>query len=146
MYNQGVHSSHINIINTMYNQGVHSSHINIINTMYNQGTSTIRLHKDSNKINIDRGVRQRGTVSPKLLNAALEGIFRRLDWDRKEININGDHLSHLCFADDIVLITNNAEELEEMLNELNKESNNMKKTNVMFNRYAKVKKIKLMIL
>ena len=81
--------------------------------------------------------------------AALEGIFRRLDWDRKGININSDHLSHLCFADDIVLITNNAEELEEMLNELNKESNNirltinMKKTKVIFNSYAKVKQIKV---
>ena len=113
--------------------------------MYNQGMSTIRLHKYNNKINIDRGVRKGNTVSPKLFNAALEGIFRRLDWDRKGININGDHLSHLCFADNTVLITNNA---EEMSNDLNKESNNivlsinMKKTKVMFNRYAKVKQIK----
>ena len=83
-----------------------------------------------------------------MFNAALEGIIR-LDWNRKEININGVHLSHLHFADDIVLITNNAEELEEMLNELNNESNNiglrnnMKKTKVMFNSYAKVKQIKV---
>ena len=41
------------------------------------------------------------------------------------------------------------EELDEMLNELNKESNkiglriNMKKTKVMFNSYAKVKQIKV---
>ena len=60
-----------------------------------------------------------------MFNAALEGIFKRLDWDRKGINIHGDHLSHLRFADDIVLITNNTEELVEMLNELNKESNNI---------------------
>ena len=107
--------------------------------MYNQGTSSIRLHKDSNKINIDRAVRQGDTVSPKLFNAALESIFRRLDWDRKGININGDYLNHLRFADDIIFITNNAEELEEMLNELNKESNNIvlrintKKIKIMFN-------------
>ena len=114
--------------------------------MYNQGTSTVRLHKDSNKINLDRGVRQGDTVSHQLFNAALGGIFRRLDWDRKGINING-YLSHLRFADDIVLLKNNAEELEKMLNDLNKESNNiglrinMKKTKVMFNSYAKVKQI-----
>ena len=65
------------------------------------------------------------TVSPKLFNAALEGIFRRLDWGGKGMNINGDLLSHLRFADDIVLNTNNAEELEELLNEINKESNNI---------------------
>ena len=83
-----------------------------------------------------------------MFNAALEGTFRRLDWDRKGININGDHRSHLCFAVDIVLTTNNAE-LEEMLNDLNKKSNNiglrinMKKSKVMFNSYAKVKQIKV---
>ena len=126
----------IYIINTIYNQGVHSSYISIINTMYNQGTSTVRLHKDSNKINIDKGVRRGDIVSPKLFNAALERIFRRLDWDRKGININDNQLSYLRFADDIVLTTNNAEGLEEMLNDLNKESNNiglrinMKKTKV----------------
>ena len=113
------------VLEDLVNQGVHSSYINIINTTYNQGTSTIRLYKDSNKINIDRGVRQGDTVSPNLLNAALEGIFRRLDWDRKGININGGHLSQLRFVDDIVRITNNAEELEEMLNDFNKESNNI---------------------
>ena len=114
---------------------IHSSYINIINTIYyNQGTSIIILHKDSYKINIDRGVRQEDTVSLKLFNAVLKGIFRRLDWDRKGINIHSDDLSHLLFVDDIVLITNNAEKLEEMLNDLNKESAilglriNMKKT------------------
>ena len=109
IYNQGVHSSYINIINTIYNQGVHSSYINIINTIYNQGTSIVRLHKYSNKINTDRRVRQGDTVSPKFFNTTLEGIFRRSDWDRKGININGDHLSHLRFADGNVLTTNNAE-------------------------------------
>ena len=84
-----------------------------------------------------------------MFNTALEGIFKRLDWDRKGINRNGDHPRHLRFADDTVLIINNAKELEEMLNELNKESNNiglrinMKKTKVMFNSHAKVKQIKV---
>ena len=82
-----------------------------------------------------------------MFNAALEGIFRRLDWDRKGINLNGDHLNHLSFAGNIVLITNNAEKLEEMLNELNKESKNIglrinMKKKVMFNRYDKVKQNK----
>ena len=76
----------------------------------------IKLHKDSNKICIDRGVRKLDYVSPTLFIAALERIFMRLDWDRKGINTNSDHRSHLRFACDIVLITNNAEELEVMLN------------------------------
>src|SRR5438477_9885696 len=65
-----------------------------------------------------------------------------LEWDNKGITINGVKLNHLRFADDIVLITNSDEEAQEMLNELNQESNklgmkiNMKKTKVMYNEYA----------
>src|SRR5438477_12359502 len=65
-----------------------------------------------------------------------------LEWDNRGITINGVKLNHLRFADDIVLITNSDEEAQEMLNELNQESNkpgmkiNMKKTKVMYNEYA----------
>ena len=55
----------------------------------------MKLHKDRNKIYIDRGVRKRDTVWPKLFNAALERIFRRLDWDGKGNNTDSDHLSAL---------------------------------------------------
>ena len=93
-------------IPALVNQGVHSSYINII-TQYITGEHQPSDHKDSN--NIDRGVRHGDNVSPKLFNAALEGIFRMSDWDRNGSNINDDHLSHLHFASDVVLITNNAE-------------------------------------
>ena len=42
--------------------------------------------------------------SPKLFTACLEGIFRKLSWESKGINIDGEHLTHLRFADAIVLI------------------------------------------
>jgi len=130
-------------------QGIHPSYIKIIETIYNSGTSTIRLHKDSNKIKIERGVRQGDTISPKLFSAALEETFRKIDWDCKGININGEHLNHLRFADDIVLITDDVNDLEEMLNQLNDESNNIGlkinkgKTKVMFNNFINAKEIKI---
>lgn len=92
-------------------------------------------------------MRQGDTLSPKLFNAGLEQVFRMLKWDNKGIRINGENLNHLRFADDIVLISNNGEEVEEMLNELNQESNklgmkiNMKKTKVMYNEYATIKPV-----
>ena len=36
--------------------------------------------------------------------------------------MDGEHLTHPRFADDIVLISNHAEHLQEMLNDLNRES------------------------
>ena len=86
---------------------------------------------------IKKGVRQGDTISPKLFTATLEGIFKTLDWSQKGININGEHMNHLRFADDIVTISSNLSELETMLQELDEASRvtglkmNMKKTKVM---------------
>ena len=45
-----------------------------------------------------------------LFKVALEEIFRGLDWEEKEIKVNGKYLSHLRFADDINILANTEEE------------------------------------
>ena len=57
------------------------------------------------KIRIKRGVRQGDTISPKLFTATLESIFRRLNWENKGVKIDGEFLSNLRLADDILLCT-----------------------------------------
>ena len=69
-----------------------------------------------------KGVRHGDTLWPKLFNAGLEQVFRRLNRENKGIQINGEKLNHLKFADDTVLISNTCEEAEVMLNEVNVES------------------------
>jgi len=76
----------------------------------------------TNRIPINKGVRQGDTVSPKLFTLALEDVFRRLDWDKKGLRVDGGYLSDLRFADDIVLIISTKEELIEMLTDLKRES------------------------
>ena len=44
-------------------------------------------------------------------------MFRSLDWKDEEVNINGENLNNLRFADDVILI-------EESLTKLGKVSNN----------------------
>ena len=84
-------------------------------------------------------MRQGDTISPKLFTASLESIFRKSDWQGMGINIDGEYLSNLRFADDISTTTETSEELQKMLNDLNKESMkvglkmNRTKTKVMFN-------------
>ena len=89
---------------------------------------------------IQRGVRQGDTVSPALFAAVLESVFRRLDWEQKGINVNGSRLSNFRYADDIVLMSRSAQELQEMLQSMSAECStvgmkvNQKKTFALTNR------------
>ncbi|GBP24130.1 Putative uncharacterized transposon-derived protein F52C9.6 [Eumeta japonica] len=61
-------------------------------------------------------------MSPKLFSAVLENTFRKLIWDQHGLNIDGQKLNHLRFADDIVLCEEQPGILEKMIIDLNKES------------------------
>ena len=117
-------------------------YVNVLKHIYKQAKSFIRLHKDSKPFQVSRGVRQGDTSSPKLFTACLEKVFRKLNWSRRGILIDGEYLSHLRFADDIIIFTRNIAELHEMLQELNQAglevglSMNFKKTKIMRNKHA----------
>ena len=137
------------ITNSLHEQGINETYIKLLENIYAKGTAVVRLHKDTEKIKIGKGVRQGDTISPKLFTACLEGIFRKFSWESKGINVDGEYLNHLRFADDIVLISDNAENLQEMLNDLNKESlkvglkMNRSKTKVMYNDRAQRRVIRI---
>ena len=56
--------------------------------------------------------------------AALKSIFRRLTWEIRGLKIDGEYLSHLRFADDILICANTSYELQQMRQELADENNN----------------------
>ena len=59
----------------------------------------------SKPINISRGVRQGDTISPKIFTTAMEEIFKKLDLEERGINIDGEQLTDLRFADDVALLS-----------------------------------------
>ena len=130
------------VLKALKDQNVPATYIQLLQNIYDNASATIKLHEMSQPIFIKRGVRQGDTISPKLFTAALENIFRGLNWERKGININGSYLNHLRFADDIVIVAKTPQELQEMIQELNEGSlkvgmkMNMSKTKVMFNPYC----------
>ena len=77
-------------------------YIDILKDIYTDSSVTVHLHKESEQIMIKRGVRQGDTVSPKLFTATLESIYGRLNWENKGVKIDGEFLSNLRFADDII--------------------------------------------
>ncbi|GBP53124.1 Putative uncharacterized transposon-derived protein F52C9.6 [Eumeta japonica] len=66
-------------------------------------------------------------------------IFRNLDWNKNGLNINGENLNHLRFADDLILFSECPIKLERMLQQLSNQSiiaglsMNTSKTKIMTN-------------
>lgn len=135
---------HASVFEALRKHGVPNKIINTIKDTYENGTAQIRTEKISDKIRIEKGVRQGDTLSPVLFTAAIEEIFKRIT-SSIGININGQVLSNLRFADDIILFANTEDELQELLKELNEEGKkdgmklNKKKTKIMCNEIARMK-------
>ena len=131
------------LFESLENKGVEAAYITLLRDLYNGATSTLKLHRDSDKIKLQRGVRQGDNISPKRFTACLQdAIINKINWKDKGINIDHEHLSHLIFADDIVLVAKYPEELESMLTDLHLASiseglsMNLSKTKVMLNESA----------
>ena len=55
-----------------------------------------------------------------MFNVVLQEIFKKLNWDEKGTRIDDEFINHLRFVDDIILLAFSFEELQEMLQVLNK--------------------------
>ncbi|KAJ2941256.1 hypothetical protein O0L34_g3453 [Tuta absoluta] len=113
---------HDYIWDALKRQGVQEKYICLLKNIYSQSTAQVKLETIGEKFPIQRGVRQGDPISPKLFTAVLEMIHRNLDWSHFGININGENLSHIRFADDLVLFSECPKQLEEMLQQLSDES------------------------
>lgn len=116
-------------------------YIRIIKNIYEGSTTSIKLDITSKSFNCTRGVKQGDPMSPKLFNAVLENIFRKLNWSRYGIEIKKDlRLNNLRFADDVTLFSESKTELLTMIKELKEESErvglliNAEKTKIISNK------------
>lgn len=102
-------------MDALKDQGTRKTYLRLLDDIYEECTGRITLHRQSGKFPIGKEVRQGDTISPKLFTACLESVFRRLGWKNLGLHMNGEYLSHLRFADYIVLLTESAE-LQKMIN------------------------------
>ena len=117
------------VLTSLQEQGIEDVYIELIKEIFTNSSMTVHLHKGSNKFNIRRGVRQEDSMLPKLLTATLETIFRRLPWETRGLQIDGEYLSNFCFADDIFICANIRHELQQMTKKLAESENQVLKMN-----------------
>jgi len=120
--------------------GVPDRLVALLQKIYNSANVYARVGRERVSIDVRRGVRQGDPLSPALFAAVVEEIFRNLEWEALGVNVDGRHLHHLRYADDIVIISHSAAEASLMLRELADESKksglviNVKKTHILTNR------------
>ena len=70
---------------------------------------------------IHRGVRQGDPLSPKLFTVVMEEVFKKADIP-EGVNVDGENLTNLRFADDVALFNETTKQVEKQLNSLNSAS------------------------
>jgi hypothetical protein len=114
--------SYTSIWKTMKEQEVEDIYINVIKSIYNNNIGRVKLETLGPCFNIERGVRQGDPLSPKLFIAILESIINKLNWSESGIKIQDTYLSHLRFADDLVLLSERDSQLQNMIESLHQAS------------------------
>ena len=99
--------------------GVPDKEINIINNLYLQQKATVRYENEtSQEITIKRVVRQGCILSPCLFNIYTKYLIREALEDEKGININGQNITNIRYADGTIILAESEQQLQRMIDKL----------------------------
>jgi len=87
------------ILKSLEHEAIDNAYIKLMRNIYSTAISVIRIHQESERFKVRKGVRQGDSISPKLLSVVLKRVFQNLNWDEVGIKINGEYFHHLQFAD-----------------------------------------------
>jgi hypothetical protein len=92
--------------------------VRLIISMFAKANARVRWNGEvGEKINSTHGVLQGGIISPKLFNLFLADIHEHLDTSQG-VRVNDSIFTHLVYADDLVLISENENGLQVLLDNL----------------------------
>ena len=103
-------------------KNVNETYINILQNIYNQATARVHLDKlVSTEFPNTQRSQTRRSLSPKLFTAVMEEVFKKAEISGG-VNVDGENLSNLRFADDVALLNETSKQMEKHMNNLNSES------------------------
>ena len=104
----------------LQNIGVSSKMLVAVKSLYTSVSSCVRVNNFyTNWFEVNSGLRQGCSLSPLLFNLFINDLALRIKSLGRGVSIDDENVSILMYADDIVLIAENEEDLQHMLNELN---------------------------
>ena len=89
--------------------------------MYTGNSTTLQ---DGNVVNLKRGVLQGDPLLPLLFNLMIDEALESID-NQGTVLFEGIKLSHIAFADDLVILANDTEQLNQKIQVLNKNMNRL---------------------
>ncbi|GFS08192.1 endonuclease-reverse transcriptase [Elysia marginata] len=110
---------HFAIFDPLRKININENYIQILENIYKNATARLHIDNLISEPFPNRGVRQGDPMSLKLFTAAIEETFKKKSELSNGINIDGEILTNLRFADDVALLTESTPLMEEQLNTLN---------------------------
>ena len=91
--------------------------INTIKSLYNESKTTFKIgNVKTGWVESNRGVKQGCVLSPLLFAIFMEELTLRVKSLNVRVEIGGNKLAILLFADDVILVAESADDLKKMLN------------------------------
>jgi hypothetical protein len=117
---------HTSIWRVLRQEGIPEEVIKVLMKTYGDQKGTVKGQKKEDAFGIFRGARQGDPLSPFFFNLILKDIFKRLKpiWLAKGYGVEqiDRMLTHICFADDVLLFGRTGGQLGEMLGDLAREA------------------------
>jgi hypothetical protein len=130
---------HRYLLESLKDQGVPIKILRLLKKIYENSRARIKMEEYSRWFKVGRGIKQGDPFSPKAFNAVLERIFRNVQWKSCGLRLDDVEICELRFADDVVLMSSNEDDLCKMMSNVFHESKraglipNVEKTKILSN-------------
>ena len=107
---------HDSIRNALFSHGIPENVQQVIYSMYKDATTVVTVPEGTTRgIHLKNGVKQGCPISPLIFNLILDDLIKKLDSSGMGIRIEDAIISCMCFADDLILMSDNNEDMNLLL-------------------------------